>query len=160
MNIDTGNTYDISIRLELNDQFTPAYRDAIAYFLVGIVPYNDLGPLNPIRIPFGEDRLRVNSTFLEAERTYINIPARENDEEFYVIFVSMSFMILDGCQVCVTILSYPICVSYMCTPVGIIVYYHLNTLRFLLSVCLSVTDVGVAITNLRVMCKTITCVSA
>ena len=39
-----------------------------------------------------------------------------------------------------------------------------NTLRFLLSVCLSVclcvTDVGVAVTNLLVVCKTITCASA
>ena len=40
----------------------------------------------------------------------------------------------------------------------------INTLRFLLSVCLSVrlcvTDVGVAVTNLQVVCKIITCVSA
>ena len=28
------------------------------------------------------------------------------------------------------------------------------------SVCVSVTDVGVAVTNLRFVCKTITCVSA
>ena len=89
MNIYTGNNYDISIRLELNDQFTSAYRDAIAYFFVAITPYNTLGPLNPIGIPIGEDRLRVNSTFLEAERTYINIPARENDEEYYRITVSI-----------------------------------------------------------------------
>ena len=31
---------------------------------------------------------------------------------------------------------------------------------FVVSVCLCVTDVGVAITNLRVVCKTITCASA
>ena len=36
--------------------------------------------------------------------------------------------------------------------------YH--TLRCLVSVCLCVTDVGVAIPNLQVACKTITCVSA
>ena len=35
-----------------------------------------------------------------------------------------------------------------------------NTLRFLLSVCLCVTDVGVAVTNLRVVCKIIACVPA
>ena len=89
MNIDTGNTYDISIRLELNAQFTSAFRDAIAYFLVSIVPYNNLGVLNPIGLPENAERLRVNSTFLEAERTYINIPARENDEEYYEITVSI-----------------------------------------------------------------------
>ena len=33
----------------------------------------------------------------------------------------------------------------------------INTLRFLLSVCLCVTDVGVAVTNLRVVCKIIAC---
>ena len=38
--------------------------------------------------------------------------------------------------------------------------YYYYTLRFLLSVCLCVTDVGVAVTNLRVVCQTITCVSA
>ena len=40
----------------------------------------------------------------------------------------------------------------------------INTLRFYLcvcvSVCLCVTDVGVAVTNLRVVCKIITCVPA
>ena len=36
----------------------------------------------------------------------------------------------------------------------------INTLRFLLSVCVCVTDVGVAATNLRFVCKTIMCVSA
>ena len=39
----------------------------------------------------------------------------------------------------------------------------ISTLRFLvvcLSVCVCVTDVGVAATNLRFVCKTITCVSA
>ena len=35
-----------------------------------------------------------------------------------------------------------------------------NTLRFLLSVRVCVTDVGMAVTNLRVVCKTITCISA
>ena len=38
--------------------------------------------------------------------------------------------------------------------------FNTCTLRFSLSVCLSVTDVGVAVTNLRVVCKIITCVSA
>ena len=38
--------------------------------------------------------------------------------------------------------------------------YTINTLRFLLSIRSCVTDVGVAITNLRVVCKIITCVSA
>ena len=90
MNIDTGNTYDISIRLELNDQLTSAYRDAIAYFRVFIAPYNNLGNLNPIGLSDNASRLRVNSTFLEAERTYINIPARENDEEYYQITVSIN----------------------------------------------------------------------
>ena len=33
----------------------------------------------------------------------------------------------------------------------------INSLRFLLSVCLCVTDVGVAVTNLRVVCKIIAC---
>ena len=89
VNIVTGNSYDISIRLELNDQFTSAYRDAIAYFRVAIVPYNNLGPINPIGLSEDEARLMVNSTFLEAERTYINIPARENDEEYYEITVSI-----------------------------------------------------------------------
>ena len=36
--------------------------------------------------------------------------------------------------------------------------YH--TLRFMVSVCLCVTDVGVAVTNLQVTCKTIMCGSA
>ena len=36
----------------------------------------------------------------------------------------------------------------------------INTLRFLLSVCVSVTDVGMAVTGLRFVCKIITCVSA
>ena len=44
----------------------------------------------------------------------------------------------------------------------VIMHVHalINTLRFLVSVCVSVTDVGVAVTNLRFVCKTITCVSA
>ena len=37
---------------------------------------------------------------------------------------------------------------------------YIKILCVRLSVCLCVTDVGVAVTNLRVMCKTITCVSA
>ena len=36
----------------------------------------------------------------------------------------------------------------------------INALRFYLCVCPSVTDVGVAVTNLWVVCKIITCVSA
>ena len=35
--------------------------------------------------------------------------------------------------------------------------YVINTLGFLLSVCVCVTDVGVAVTNLRVVCKIIGC---
>lgn len=90
VNAVTGNSYDIGVRLELNDQFTAAYREAVGYFLVAITPMNDLGPLNPIGLPIGDERLRVNSTFLESERTYFNIPARPNDEEYYRITVSMS----------------------------------------------------------------------
>ena len=36
----------------------------------------------------------------------------------------------------------------------------INTLRFLVCVCVSVTDVGVATTNLRVVCKIIACIPA
>ena len=46
----------------------------------------------------------------------------------------------------------------------VLTYIIINILRFYLcvclSVCLSVTDVGVAVTNLRVVCKIITCVPA
>ena len=37
---------------------------------------------------------------------------------------------------------------------------NINTLRFYLCVRLSVTDVGVAVTNLRFVCKIIMCTSA
>ena len=40
------------------------------------------------------------------------------------------------------------------------IFLYINTLRFYLSVCACVTDVGVAITNLRVVCRIITCVPA
>ena len=36
-------------------------------------------------------------------------------------------------------------------------YQYIKILLVCLSVCLSVTDVGVAVTNLRVVCKIITC---
>ena len=45
-------------------------------------------------------------------------------------------------------------------PLVFVGYVLVNTLRFYLSVCPCVMDVGVAITNLRVVCKIITCVPA
>ena len=90
MNNKTGDSYDLTISVQLTDNFTPAVRTAISYFGVIIVPFTVHEPIAPsgFRLNLSDDRLLINSTFFQSERTFFDQQALRDDEQ-YLFHVSV-----------------------------------------------------------------------
>ena len=80
MNSRTGDSYDLSINVELSDNFTSAVRTAVSFFHVTLVSINSLGPVHVFELT--DDRLLINNTLFQSERTFFDQRALGDDEQY------------------------------------------------------------------------------